>query len=263
MACYLCRSWMSRSFEQNKAKYQFPQRAVAVIIDAADDQLLAEAKARLASSPYLLKRSAPAIQYAPNQTALEGVGMEMVYEILVTMVKNPGYVLEITTSREAAERDTVSTARMRNIVTYLTKNGIPLTRINEKDAQAFRPGAKTEAARRATFTYGSTARQDVARVLSSQQPNAVVITEGTFAKGQNKLVDELPWQKGTSTFTTGNRVVQVAISRIEEARPRTFNEARGAVINDYQAFLERQYLAKLRQKYPVRVNEDELKRLLK
>jgi peptidyl-prolyl cis-trans isomerase SurA len=254
-------------YEQNKARYQFPQRAVAVIIDAADDQLLAEAKARLASSPYLLKRSAPAIQYAPNQTALEGVGMETAYDILVTMVKNPGYVLEITTSREATEHDTVSTARLRNIVTYLTKNGVTLTRITEKDVRVFRPGANTEttrdANRRATFTYSSTARQDVARVLSSQQPNAVAITDGTFAKGQNKLVDELPWQKGTSTFTTGNRVVQVMISRIEEARPRTFNEARGAVINDYQAFLERQYLAKLRQKYPVRVNEDELKRLLK
>jgi peptidyl-prolyl cis-trans isomerase SurA len=254
-------------FEQNRAKYQYPQRAVAVIIDAADDQLLAEAKARLSSSPYPLKRSAPPIQYASNQTALEGVGLETMYEILGTMAKNAGYVLEVTASREASERDTVSAARLRNIVTYLTKNGIPLTRITEKDVQAFRPGAKAEAARdanrRVTFTYSSTARQDVARVLSSQQPNAVVITEGTFAKGQNKLVDELPWQKGTSTFTTGNRVVQVTISRIEEARPRTFNEARGAVINDYQAFLERQYLATLRQKYPVQVNEEELKRLLK
>lgn len=250
-------------YEQNRAMYTYPQRAVATIIDAADDKLLAEAKARLASSPYALRRSAPPISYAPNQTGLSGVGMETMYEVLVAMVKNPAYVVEITASREAGETDTVSTARLRNVVTYLTRNGVPLARITEKDVQTFRPGAKGDAARRVTFTYASTSKQDVARVLSGQQPNAVVITEGIFAKGQNKYVDELPWQTGTSTFAKDNRVVQVTINRIDEARPRTFAEARGAVINDYQAFLERQFMAGLRQKYPVQVNEEELKRLLK
>ncbi|CCH01742.1 peptidyl-prolyl cis-trans isomerase SurA [Fibrella aestuarina BUZ 2] len=250
-------------YEKNRAKYQYPERAVATIIDAADEKLLAEAKARLATSPYTLKRSAPGLQFSSNQTTLSTEGDEVLYEVMVTMVKNPAYVVEVTASRDASESDTVSTARLRRVVNYLTKNGVQLARITEKDVQAFRPNANGAAARRVTFTYGSTSKQDVARVLSSQQPNAVVITEGIFAKGQNKLVDELPWQKGTSTFTANNRVVQVTISRIDAPRPRTFAEARGAVINDYQAFLEQQFIANLRQKYPVQVNEDELKRLVK
>lgn len=248
-------------FEQNRAKYTYPERAVATIIYAADDKLLAETKARLVTSPYPLKRSAPDLLFEPNQTALSAAGRDALYDVLVAMVKNPTYVLNVTASHAGNEKDSTSAGRLRSVVQYLTSNGVQLARINEKDLQ----GARTagDAARRVTFTYLTTDKQDLARVLSGTATNAVTINEGIFAKGQNAYVDELPWQVGTSTFTKGNRVAQVTISRIDPPRPRTFAEARGAVINDYQAYLERQFLADLRQKYPVQVNEDELKRLLK
>lgn len=44
---------------------------------------------------------------------------------------------------------------------------------------------------------------------------------------------------------------------------RSFNEARGLVINDYQQVLEKQWIAELRKKYPVRVNENVLKDIIK
>ncbi|MEZ0538824.1 peptidylprolyl isomerase [Fibrella arboris] len=248
-------------FEQNRAKYTYPARAVATILDATDEKLLADAKARLATSPYPLKRSAPDLLFEQNQTALSSGATDAMFDILVTMVKNPAYVLDVTASHDATEKDSVSAGRLRSVVTYLTSNGVQLARINEKDLQGSRPTSAT--ARRVSFTYLTTSRQDIARVVSGTVANAVTITEGIFAKGQNQYVDELPWQTGTNSFTKGNRLVQVTISKIEQPRPRTFAEARGAVINDYQLYLEQQFLADLRQKYPVRVNEDELKRLLK
>jgi len=45
-------------------------------------------------------------------------------------------------------------------------------------------------------------------------------------------------------------------------QPRSFAEARGLVINDYQQEIERQWMETLKKKYPVRVNEDVLKKLL-
>ncbi|ARK12132.2 peptidylprolyl isomerase [Fibrella sp. ES10-3-2-2] len=249
-------------YDQNRAKYTYPARAVATIIDAADDKLLTEMKARLATSPYALKRSSPDLLFEPNQTALSTAGRDALYEVLVAMVKNPAYVLDLTASHDAQEKDSTSAGRLRSVVRYLTSNGVQLARINEKDLQGARV-ASGDAARRVSFTYLTTSKQDVARVLSGTATDAVTVTEGIFAKGQNAYVDELPWQTGTNTFAKGNRVVQVTISRLEPARQRTFAEARGTVINDYQAYLERQFLAELRQKYPVQVNEDELKRLLK
>ncbi|WP_229379465.1 peptidylprolyl isomerase [Fibrella forsythiae] len=248
-------------FEQNKSKYTYPARAVATIIEANDDKLLAETKVRLATSPYALKRSAPDLLFEANQTALSPARRDALFEVLVTMVKNPAYVLDVTASRDANEKDSTSAGRLRSVVTYLTSNGVQLARINEKDLQGARSNG--DAARRVSFTYLTTSKQDVARVLSGTVTDAVTITEGIFAKGQNAYVDELPWQTGSKSFAKGNKVVQVTISRIDQPRPRTFAEARGAVINDYQAYLEQRFLADLRQKYPVQVNEEELKRLLK
>ncbi len=244
-------------YEQNKARYTYPQRAVATILETTDDKLLAEAKARLATSPYLLKRSAPTLTFEPKQTGLTPAIRDALYEVLVTMVKNPAYIVTITAAHSPQESDTTSAGRLRNVVTYLTTNGVQVARINETDLQASRP------TRTVTFTYQSTAKQDLARVLSGTAVNALTITEGIFAKGQNVYVDELPWQVGSNTFAKNNRLVQVIISKLEAPRPRTFLEARGTVINEYQAFLEQKLLADLRRKYPVQVNEDVLNRLLK
>ncbi len=49
----------------------------------------------------------------------------------------------------------------------------------------------------------------------------------------------------------------------DQRSPRSFEEARGFVINDYQNYLEEQWIASLKKKYPVVVNEEVFKSLLK
>ncbi|WP_229375821.1 peptidylprolyl isomerase [Fibrella aquatilis] len=255
-------------YEAHRANYNYPERVAATIAVAQDKALIDQLQSRLSGpAPYALRRSAPELRYERNQTMLTSAARDQLFDVLVAMVKNPAYVLEVTGSHEVTEADSASASRIRNVVKYLTTNGITLSRITEKDLRAFRPaltGANaTQSARRVTFTYASTDKLDVARVISGTATDALVLTEGLFAKGQNPYVDAVAWQVGTQTKTVNNRVAQVQITRIEPARPKTFAEARGAVINEYQAQLEKQFLATLREKYPVQVNENELKRLVK
>ena len=44
---------------------------------------------------------------------------------------------------------------------------------------------------------------------------------------------------------------------------RSFAEARGMLINDYQSVLEEEWNQSLRRKYPVKINEQTLKTILK
>lgn len=287
-------------FEQNQAKYQFPERVAATVIVAQNDPLLQQARQMLSGkAPYALRRSGPDLTYDKNQTELTPVLRETLLDVLVAMARNADYVVEVSGSHDSAERDTVSAGRVRVVVNHLRQNGISLSRIMEKDYQGARlnairsdhgrPATDDAAQRRVQFQYFSNAKADVAKVLSGGSPSsagdprssdprsespggaprtsgdpAVLITEGQFARSTNPYVDAVqPWKIGTTTFTRNNKSVAVIVNRLEPARPKTFAEARGAVINDYQAVLEKQWLAQLRQQYPIKVNEEEIRRLAK
>ncbi len=266
-------------YETNKARYSYPERAAATIITASDDATLKQAKDMLATRPYGLRRSSPELRFDKHQTVLTPGQRETLFETLVTMVKNQEYILEISGSRDETERDSSSAGRIRSVISYLRANGVGLNRIIEKNLQGFRPGATGADARRVTFLLFSNSKRDVERILNSSQPgttpqnavasagqtaaNRVTITDGLFVKGANPVVDAVPFQVGTTERSVNGQVVSVTISRIEPARGKTFAEARGTVINEYQANLEQQWLTGLKQKYPVQINETEMRKLVK
>lgn len=263
-------------FEQNKNKYRFPERALATIIVAQNDNLLKQAREMTAGrAPYQLRRSAADLLYDRQQTDLTAKQLESLFDVVVTMARNTDYVVEVSGSHDAMERDSVSAKRIRTVVSYLQKNGVPLTRISEKDYQGAPPLRTTDVAkdpatqRRISFQYFSNARADIAKLLNAKNPqssgeSAVTITEGLFAEGNNPYLDGIDqWKEGTTTFSRDGKSVAVTIDRLEPARAKTFAEARGSVINDYQAVLEKQWLTQLRQKYPVKVNDDEIRKLMK
>lgn len=262
-------------FEQNKNNYRFPERAQATIVVARTDALLKQATDLLSTKPpYQLRRAGAAITYGRNQTAVASDQNGNLLDVLAVLLRNPDYVVEVSSSHDPVERDSVSAGRIRLVVSYLRQNGVSLSRISEKDYQGTRPGPSTDPAiqRTVTFQYFSNAKADVASVLSSQgqQPSgpatspAVVIMEGLFATGMNPYLDAIDqWKPGTTVVRPAGKAVSVTIVRVEPARTKTFSEARGTVINEYQAVLEKQWLAQLRQKYPIRVNEAEMKKLVK
>ncbi len=258
-------------FEQHKANYRLPERAVATIVVAQNDSLLKQATGMLnGRPPYQLRRSAAPLAFDKNQTTLTANLRETLYEVLVVMSTNPGYVVEVGGSHDPTERDSVSAGRIRTVVSYLQKNGILLSRIMEKDFQGARPGAAKNAQRNVSFQYFSTAKDDIAKVINSKHSPgnlaepAVTVTTGLFAQSENPYLDRIgQWKVGTTNLRLNNKSVSVQIDRIEPARAKTFAEARGTVINEYQAVLEKQWLAQLRQAYPVKVNEDEIRKLAK
>jgi peptidyl-prolyl cis-trans isomerase SurA len=48
-----------------------------------------------------------------------------------------------------------------------------------------------------------------------------------------------------------------------ETQPKTLEEARGFVVADYQDYLEQQWNKELKEKYPLKINQKELKRIVK
>jgi peptidyl-prolyl cis-trans isomerase SurA len=87
--------------------------------------------------------------------------------------------------------------------------------------------------------------------------NLIRIEEGTWSKGENKIIDFFVWNgvkpddwKAESVFVKGELI---------GSEPKFLDESRGFHISDYQQFLEENWLRELKQKYTVKVNRRVLK----
>lgn len=251
-------------FQRNQTKYKMPESVAATVLNAASRDVLDQARKLIAKQPYPLNRKLPDLYFERGRTDLTEKHREQLFDLIVIMAKNPGYTVEVTGNADTAEDDSVSAARVRNVVRYLTSGGgIRMTRIVEIDEGKFKPASKTERDKnqRVGFVFFTTSKQDVANRFNQSKPDNLLVSEGVFRKGDDKLVDSVPWKPGRQTLERGGRVIQIDIEQVEPARLKTFAEARGAVINDYQADLERQWLDGLRRQFPVVINEEEVKKL--
>jgi peptidyl-prolyl cis-trans isomerase SurA len=83
------------------------------------------------------------------------------------------------------------------------------------------------------------------------------IKSGKFSKGDNELIDSIPWVKGTTGDIKSNgQVVFIDVKQVLPEQSKTLDEAKGMITADYQAFLEKEWIASLRQKYPVKVYQE-------
>ncbi len=93
----------------------------------------------------------------------------------------------------------------------------------------------------------------------------VSVKHGKYEKGQNELVDDMPYEVGISE-PINNQDGSVTYVKINEKLPvmvKELKEARGYIIADYQSELEKEWVEELRQKYPVNVKEEVLKSIYK
>ncbi len=86
-------------------------------------------------------------------------------------------------------------------------------------------------------------------------------------QGKNKVVNDLPWKKGSISATEINKRDLshnfLKIEKILPASPKTLKEARGYVVADYQDHLEREWVKELKKTYDVKINNEVFETLIK
>ncbi|MCU0324439.1 MAG: peptidylprolyl isomerase [Spirosomaceae bacterium] len=254
-----------RSFyEQNKAKYQLPERVFATIISSDDSKNVEQVKDIFTKGlPYRLNRTVQGgpIFFKKSNSDLTNEHKSRLLSLLVIMKKNPGYIVEIGGHADVNEADSISANRMKSVIEFLTMNGLPVTRIIENDYIKTKPIDKFDWLKnqRITFQFYSTDKKDVVKVFSEKD---VVIQEGYFKKGDSKIIDSIKWEVGNQFISKDGKFIEVLIDKIEPARSKTLRECRGEVINDWQKVLESQFFDDLAKKYPVKIHEEEIQKII-
>ena len=174
------------------------------------------------------------------------------------LLKDKNLVVEITGDAEKKEKKSATRALNRASVArnYLVGKGI--------DSSSVKAKADTKlAGKKDTFSFYSKSSKALEKYFNQSAPLTLQVTEGLFQKGENNIVDTVQWKPGNYTVAKGGRLNYVVISKIDEPRLKTFEEARGLAISDYQSYLESEWIKTLRAKYPVTVNEEEVKKIVK
>jgi peptidyl-prolyl cis-trans isomerase SurA len=82
----------------------------------------------------------------------------------------------------------------------------------------------------------------------------LTIREGTWYKGQNKVIDALNFKPGLYETIIDGFPAIIKINNIKEAVPLPFNEVQGEMINSYQQYLEETWIKQLKEKYAVKID---------
>lgn len=130
-----------------------------------------------------------------------------------------------------------------------------------KNEEALKKGLKILAKKNVTD-------EDVLKgVNGDDMPDGVLIERGYY---EFKTISDFTYADITPNKPTkavknedGSYVVAVASEKFEGPTTKTLDEARGYVVADYQEYLEKNWNKKLREKYPVKVNEEEFKTMIK
>ena len=105
---------------------------------------------------------------------------------------------------------------------------------------------------------------------SSDKKDVVFIDKKTFFKGDNTLIDNLPWAKGITqsyqikdypAFRTypginDGATFFININDVRQPEPKSLDEVRGIATSEYQKYLEEEWIETLKGKYEVVVNEE-------
>ncbi|HEY4650090.1 MAG TPA: peptidylprolyl isomerase [Pontibacter sp.] len=260
-------------FEANKEKYKWGERVDAIVISAANKDLLKKAQEQLSARRYPVKTAKiPDVLFENGKATLTKNGISQLNELAELLNEMPNTSLDINghadAREDAAARD-LAQKRAQAVAAYLQQEGVPATQLTinnlGKTRQAGPDNTETgrRRNRRASFTLYSPELSTLADNLNTGNPLAVQIAEKKFQKGENKAIDAVEWEKGTHTMQQNGREYLIIIKDVLAPGYKQLNEVRGVAISDYQNYLEEQWVKQLREKYPVSINAAEVEKLVK
>jgi peptidyl-prolyl cis-trans isomerase SurA len=251
-------------YSSNEFKFTLPTRLEAKLVSADNPKTLSDALELLKSAPYPMNKRFPDIMFEFGQSKLADASTKLLQELFILLAKNREYIIEISGHHDSSELDTLAQGRINRVATYLNKKGIANTRIIEKLEGNLRSASKTDKTKnsRVSLKFYSQSMEDVVKRFNAIKPATLLAEEGFFKRGENAILDSIPWEVGKKNFGKAGRYYFVDIKNIEKERLKSFAEARSSIIRNLQTDLEQKWLLNLKQSFPIIRKEDELNKIM-
>ena len=137
---------------------------------------------------------------------------------------------------------------------YMWKERAEATIYSCKDAKSAKKASK--------LAKKGMAPSEILSKCNAKDPLAVKAETNKFEKGSNKLLDKIVWGTGIHNLENENdRVKFVHIAHLLAPTAKALKDNMGQATSDYQNYLESKWIDELRIKYPVKVYDENVKRL--
>ncbi|RIJ36840.1 peptidylprolyl isomerase [Pontibacter oryzae] len=256
-------------FNQNRDKYKWAERADAIVISAANKELLQQAQQQLATRRYPISfGKLTDVLFTQNKAELSAEGKAKLKELANMLQNNQDLSLDVNGHTDARENAKLAEARAAAATAYLKEQGAPTAQITSnslgKSKQAGPDNTETgrRRNRRVSFTLYTSELAALADNLNKKNPLDVQITEKKFQHGENKALDTIDWKAGSYTLQQNGREYLILIKDVLPPAQKELSEVRGQAISDYQNYLEEQWVQELRAKYPVQIKDSEVEKLV-
>jgi peptidyl-prolyl cis-trans isomerase SurA len=253
-----------RYYTSNAIKFTMPSRIEVKLLSADNPKTLSDALELLKSAPYPMNKRFPDLLFEFGQSQLTDASTKLLQELFILLAKNRDYIIEISGHRDSSELDSLAQGRINRVASYLNKKGIANTRIIEKLEGNLKSASKTDKTKnsRVSLKFYSQSMEDVVKRFNAIKPLSLTAEEGFFKRGENAILDSIPWEIGKKNFDRAGRYYFMDVKNIEKERLKTFSEARSSVIRNLQSDLEQKWILNLKQRFPIIRQEEELNKIM-
>lgn len=106
-------------------------------------------------------------------------------------------------------------------------------------------------------------KKELEAKYNQQTALTLQVESGIFERTEKSILEKIPAEQGSHTITLDDRFVLVLVKEVLPPTTKPFDQVRGLVISDYQNQLEKEWVNKLRNKFPIEVNNGQLKYVYK
>jgi len=252
----------------NNNNYKWKTRTVATIYNTSSKEVLNKVKELLAAKNFeVLTPKVEDVLFEKGSSKLKEDYAKKLDATATALRSNKDLTIELQGSGDLSEVKNVNLVkeRLAAVRKYLIGKNIDSTRISLVNKGFSKIAAKPTDLSKTIKVSGivySTSNKDLEKLINANEALSLQITEGKFQPGENEIVASVDQKPGIYELEKNGRFYYIIIKAIEEPRNKTLDECRGLVISDYQSFLEKQWISELKKTYPVKVNEEEVKKLI-
>ncbi|MCS6966972.1 MAG: peptidylprolyl isomerase [Cytophagales bacterium] len=251
---------LQKFFDENRSRYQWPERAKASIFTVASPSLLERLKKEYHQDYYLDHdlSGMGKMEYKLNALQPDSASTANLKKLVQFLKRDTTTIVEMSATYAPKENRRVAQERLQYLRGEILAEGIASWRVTES-LQSIESSNLPQASLK---IYGRNKKIMVDN-FNREMPLSVQWQQGLFGKGENPIVDATPWQVGAYEVKQNDKLHWVIIHEIQPSRLKELNEVRGTVIADYQRHLEAEWLKELQQLYPLQLNQKVFNQLVR